>query len=419
MIREPLNTLPISPNISNCWHRHFSLLILEFILIVNAIAAMAAPSPPSRAAAIHEHLHQAEAYLRANDVSSAAKEFEAVLTLDPKNAEAYANLGVIAFFQRDYRKASQNFRKALAIDPSLAKTQALLGISQERLGDASAGALLGKSFAKLQDKQLRVKVGIELANLYQQRGDVERAVPVVQKLVDLDPDSVEILYMAQRLYQELAENTLNKLAVLAPESARMQQVIAERDVNGDNLKGAIEHYRNALRIEPRLAGVHYELAEAILELAPNDADTQAEAEKELGAAVANDGDSAKVQCEYGRIAILKGELDRAREHYAEAFQLGPEDTEAQLGLGRVLMMMEKPQEAKKYLELAVHGDPLNSAAHYQLAQDYKRLSMAGEAEKELHLFDEIKKSQEQVRQLYRQMNQRPHFAADESTENEP
>jgi cytochrome c-type biogenesis protein CcmH/NrfG len=211
---------------------------------------------------------------------------------------------------------------------------------------------------------------------------------------------------------------LNKLAVLAPASARMQQVIAERDVNGDNLKGAIEHYRNALRIEPRLAGVHYELAEAILESAPNDADTQAEAEKELAAAVANDGDSAKVQCEYGRIAMLKAELDQAHEHYADAFQLGPEDTEAELGLGRVLMMMEKPQEAKKYLELAVKGDPLNATAHYRLAQAYKRLSMTSAAEKELHLFDEIKKSQEQVRQLYRQMNQRPNFSADESTENE-
>jgi tetratricopeptide (TPR) repeat protein len=418
MIREPLNTLSISPNISNYWHRHFSPLILQFILMVIAIAAMAAQSPPSRAAAIHQHLHQAEAYLRANDARAAAKEFEAVLTLDSKNAEAYANLGVIAFFQRDYQKASQNFRKALAIDPSLAKTQALLGISLERLGDASAGALLEKSFAKLQDKQLRVKVGIELANLYQQRGETERAVPVAQKLVDLDPDSVEILYMAQRLYQELAEDTLNKLAVLAPASARMQQVIAERDVNGDNLKGAIEHYRNALRIEPRLAGVHYELAEAILESAPNDADTQAEAEKELAAAVANDGDSAKVQCEYGRIAMLKAELDQAHEHYADAFQLGPEDTEAELGLGRVLMMMEKPQEAKKYLELAVKGDPLNATAHYRLAQAYKRLSMTSAAEKELHLFDEIKKSQEQVRQLYRQMNQRPNFSADESTENE-
>jgi len=156
-----------------------SPLILQFILMVIAIAAMAAQSPPSRAAAIHQHLHQAEAYLRANDARAAAKEFEAVLTLDPKNAEAYANLGVIAFFQRDYQKASQNFRKALAIDPSLAKTQALLGISLERLGDASAGALLEKSFAKLQDKQLRVKVGIELANLYQQRGETERAVGAV------------------------------------------------------------------------------------------------------------------------------------------------------------------------------------------------------------------------------------------------
>ena len=38
--------------------------------------------------------------------------------------------------------------------------------------------------------------------------------------------------MAQRLYSELADDTLNKLAVVAPGSARMQQVIAERLVNG-------------------------------------------------------------------------------------------------------------------------------------------------------------------------------------------
>ena len=129
-------------------------LVLFFTLLASALAGMAAQTGTTRAAAIHDHLQKAAEYLKANDPNSAVKEFDAVLALDPKNAEAYTNLGVIAFFQRDYQNASQYLRKALAIDPSLAKTQALLGICEKRLGDPSARALLEKSFAKLKDKRV-------------------------------------------------------------------------------------------------------------------------------------------------------------------------------------------------------------------------------------------------------------------------
>jgi tetratricopeptide (TPR) repeat protein len=393
-------------------------LLLLLTLLASTLAVIAAPTEAPRTTEIHEHLRKAAQYLRANDPKSAVKEFNAVLALDPNNAEAYANLGVIAFLQRDDRTASQYLRKALAIDPSLAKTQALLGICEKRLGDPSARALLEKSFQKLQDKPLRQMVGMELAVLYEQEGEIDRAVAVMQKLVGLNPDDVEVLYMAQRLYQELAEDTLNKLAVLAPGSARMQQVIAERLINDGELRGATEHYRKALEIDPRIPGVHYELAQAILESAPNDPATQAEAGKELAAAVAADGNSAKVQCEFGRIALLKSDLDQAYQRYQDALRLNPGDTEAQLGLGRVLMTMEKPQEAKKYLEMAVQSDPLNAAAHYRLSQVYKRLQMTSQAQKEATLFQEIKKAKEQVTQLYRQMNRRPSQPADETQESD-
>ena len=279
-----------------------SRLALVLTLLASAIAVMAAQTGTSRAAGIHDRLRKAAEYLKANDPNSAVKEFDAVLALDPKNAEAYTNLGVIAFFQSDYRKASQYLRKALVIEPSLEKTQALLGICEKRLGNPSARALLEKSFAKLKDKRLRLQVGLELAGLYDQQGDPGATASVMRSLVDLDPDNVDVLFMAQRVYSELADDTLNKLAVLAPGSARMQQVVAERLINGGDLKGAIDHYRRALEIDPRLPGVHFELGEAILESSPSDAGTQAEAQKELEAAVAVDGDTAKTECEFGRIA---------------------------------------------------------------------------------------------------------------------
>ena len=125
----------------------------------------------------------------------------------------------------------------------------------------------------------------------------------------------------------------------------MQQVIAQRLVNGGDLKSAIDHYRKALQIDPRLPGVHLELAEAILQSAPTDAATQAEAQKELELAVTVDGDTSTTECEFGSIALSQSHTDQAFAHYQRAYHLNPNEVQAQLGLAKLLMMQEKPQEA--------------------------------------------------------------------------
>ncbi len=393
------------------------LLILLFSGVAFCTAAMR--SAGSQTAAVHEHLQKASQYLKANDAGSAAKEFDAVLALDPKNAEANANLGVIAFFQHEYPKAAQYLRNALAVDPSLTKTQALLGICERRLGQSSAQVTLEKSFPKLKDKNLKIQVGLELAGIYSQQGEIDRTAAVMQTLVDLDSDNVEILYMAQRAYFDLADDTLNKLAILAPGSGRMQQVIAERLINEGDLKGATEHYRKALELNPRLPGVHYELAEAILEAAPNDAEAQAQAERELETAVKLDGNSAKIECLLGRIAFRRSDLKGAHSYYERAFALDPNDVEAQIGLSRLLVITGKPEEALKYLRMAVQADPLNGEAHYRLAVVCKKLQLKAEAEKEFRLFQEIKDAKEQVKTLYRQMNKKPSSKDDQNLDAEP
>jgi tetratricopeptide (TPR) repeat protein len=400
----------VSANTAGC--RFCRPLVLFLTLLVSAITGMAGQSNSSRAAEIHDHLRKAADYLKANDQNAAVKELDAVLALDPNNAEANANLGVIAFSQRDYRNASQYLRKALATDPSLMKAQALLGICEKRLGDPSARALLEKSFAKLKDKPLRLQVGLELASLYDQQGEPGGTASVMQSLVDLDPDNVDVLFMAQRVYSELADDTLNKLAVLAPGSARMQQVIAERLVNGGDLPHAIEHYKKALLIDPRVPGVHLELGEAILQSSPHDPANQVEATKDFEAAEI-EGDAAKAECGLAGIAVSQSDLDQAWIHYQRAYKLNPSEVEAQLGLARILMMQQKPQEAINYLRAAIQSDPLNSEAHYRLASAYRLLQMDDQAEKEFHLFKEIKQTKDKVEGLYHQMNIRPKAQGDE------
>ena len=378
--------------------------------------ALSQTEAPHRASAIKAHLQRAEAALRANDVETASREFRAALTLDPKNPEAHTNLGIIAFFRGDCEAASANLREALSVNPSLANAQAVLGVCLMRSGDPAATALLDKSFPRLTEPKLRMLAGMQLIGIYEQRGELDHAAPVVAALVDTDPDDVNLLYMAQRIYSELADDTLNKLTIIAPGSARMQQVIAERLVNAGDLNGAIEHYRKALEIDPHLPGIHYELSEAILESSPSNPDSKSAAETELQAAIANEGDNASIECELGHIARLRSDADQAYLRYKKAYAMNPVDVEAQLGLARVLMETEKPQEALPYLREAVAADPLNGEAHYRLAAAYRILQMPDDSQKEMKLFQEIKNTKEQVRMLYRQMNRTPKPESEEDME---
>ena len=60
------------------------------------------------------------------------------ITLDPKYAPAYLQLGTLAFKARDQSGALQRFRQAIEADPQLAEAHYRLGVTYDRLGDAAA-----------------------------------------------------------------------------------------------------------------------------------------------------------------------------------------------------------------------------------------------------------------------------------------
>jgi Tfp pilus assembly protein PilF len=392
----------------------------QFALMVSCVFAVQSlplwAQTATANAELADDLQRGHVALQANNQALATQEFQAALKLDPDNAEAHANLGVMAFFRGDCPDAEPEFQSALHSGPNLIKAQALLAICEKRLGQPSAQADLENAFSNLKDPKLRTQVGVQLADFYFQEGDLDHTLPVVRSLVDSDPDNVDLLFFAQRIYSELADNTMNKLALLAPESARMQQLIAEQLINAGDLKGAIEHYRKAIAADPRLPGMHFELAEAILELS-NDASARAAAQQELDAAVKTDGDSSRVECALGHLALLESRSDAAYAYYRLAYKLNPSEVEAQLGLAAILVDQDKPQEAVQYLRSAVKADPMNANAHYRLARICHTLHLTEEEENEIKLYQEIRATKDRIAQLYRQMNRRPQ-GQDDTTTNE-
>jgi tetratricopeptide (TPR) repeat protein len=386
------------------------LKVVALLSLSVSLTSLLRPLPAqaiSRSSELAADLRRAQAALKANDQATAEEQFRAALKLDPSNAEAYANLGAIAFFHGDCPAAEREFRGALRSAPSLTKAQALLAVCEKRLGEPSAKPDLASAFAKLEDVKLRTQVGIELADFYYQQGDLGQTSSVLYTLSTINPDNVDILFFEQRVYNELASSTLDKLALLAPNSARMEQLIAERLINAGDLKGAILHYRKALQLNPRLAGMHFELAESLMEGSPNDLETQKEASSELQAAIKVDGDNSKVESELGRIAMLQADLDGSFAHYQRAYQLNPADPLAEMGLAELLKQQHKPEEAAKYLQMAIASDPLNAEAHYKLSLVDRELHLDEEQKKELKIFLEIRATKDKIKLLYQQMNPQP------------
>src|SRR5436190_19226503 len=85
---------------------------------------------PSQPQQIETHSRQAQEYLKNNRPNLAAKEFSAIVALDPNNLDARGKLGVLLFFQGDFANAAQQLHAALQLQPSLWKIQVLLGMCE-------------------------------------------------------------------------------------------------------------------------------------------------------------------------------------------------------------------------------------------------------------------------------------------------
>src|SRR6266699_7216320 len=66
---------------------------------------------------IEQHYEKAQVALRAKQEAITTREFREILRLDPRNASAYANLGAIAFAEKDYVRPARNFGRPSSSNP--------------------------------------------------------------------------------------------------------------------------------------------------------------------------------------------------------------------------------------------------------------------------------------------------------------
>jgi tetratricopeptide (TPR) repeat protein len=389
--------------------------IVSALFLLSAVSpAVAGQTPPNQKEQIAQHERLTQQYLRERRPDLAIPELKKIVALDPNNVEACANLGVLLFFRGEYADAVPQLQMAINIQANLWKVRSLLGLAKEHTADlAGARKDLEASFPMIEERKLMIEVGLDLAGLYTESGELDKAANLASQLKTAFPDAPEVLYAAYRTYADLSGESMLSLSLVAPDSAQMHQLLAHEETREGNTNGAIAQYRKAIAIDPHLPGVHFEVAE-LLRTSQVPA-VKKEAEQEYRAAVRENPQDVRAICALAEIAETKGDTQQAFEDYSRSVALQPGDANGKLGLAKVLIEMNQQDKALPLLEASAQLEPTNATVHYRLATIYKKMNRMDDARREVELYQKYKDMKEKLRAVYKEMLIQPdEIRADET-----
>lgn len=376
-------------------------LLLLLSLAAPMLAAPVGQTPTAKAPQTAEdHLNLANRYLTEKKTDLAIVELKQVVALDPGNIEARGNLGVLLYFHGDYAGAIPELRASVKAQPELWKIQALLGMAEDRTGELQASRDdLEAAFPHLADEKVRLDAGEILVNLDSNAGDLEKAADIVSALLVYRPTDASLLYLSYRIHSDLLNRAILTMAMSDPGSAEFHRAMARELGKQGDTAHAIADYREAIRINPRLPGVHTELGDLLFH--SQDMKVQASAVSEFRAALEENPRDEKAQLAVGVLAARNGDLKVAYADDSRALQLDPNDSDACMELAKVLIQMGKNDEAMQLLERAVQIEPANYVAHFRLGTIYRRKGKTDEAKQQVDLYLRYKQMHDTLEKIIR------------------
>jgi tetratricopeptide (TPR) repeat protein len=378
-------------------------LLLFAWLAVPALAAPVGQTPASKALqSAEDHLSLAKRYLSEQKTDLAIDELKQVVALDPANVEARGNLGVLLYFRGDYAEAIPELRTAQESQPDLWKIQALLGMAENSVGDRQASREdLETAFPHLADEKIELDAGNALLGIYANSGDLDKASDLLSTLLTVRPTDSALLYLSYRIHSDLVNRAMLAMAIANPDSAELHQAMARELAKQGKSDEAIANYRESLRINPRLPEAHTELGDLLYR--SMDEKLKAAAEGEFQAALGVNPRDEKAELAIGVIAAQRGDLQAAYTDESIAVKMEPDDVDACTELAKVLIQMDRKDEARKLLEHAVEIDPSNYVAHFRLSTLYRQQGRTDEAKHQVQLYLSYKQMHEKLEKVARTM----------------
>ncbi|MBV9301094.1 MAG: tetratricopeptide repeat protein [Acidobacteriaceae bacterium] len=317
------------------------------------------------------------------DLAGAAASYQAALKIAPRLGPAYNNLGAIYFKQGEYAKAASTLEQGLKINSNMTSASALLGMSLFQMGKyAEARSPLE---AALSANPNDGNIELFLVNTLTRLGEFETAAQHLRHLANREPNDQHIWYLLGKVYTQLAQQALAKMNSIDPNSVWAHEISGEIMESMKNYDGAIVEYKKAVEVAPRQPGIHYKLGDLYWSLSQWD-----NATVEFQAELANDPANCMAQWKIGDTLVQQSiRPEEALSDIDKALTMCPNLTGARLDRGRLLLKLHRAEEAIPDLKTAASADPKEPTVHYSLAQAYRALGRAQNAQSEMEIFSKL------------------------------
>jgi protein O-GlcNAc transferase len=245
------------------------------LLLIMTSAALAAQSLSPALTELFNKGVQAE---KAGQLEAAEKAFAGVLAQGGKQAFVYNNLGIVYHKRGDDERALAQFGEAVRLNASYAAPRVMMGSSLLALGRTKEAVVELEAAVKIDPRE--PEAHLELARAYARAGKPARAVEQFRQLRALAPGDPEYAYQLGRAYMKLTAWCIGEITRVAPDSARVYQMLAENRAAQGRKGEAIQAYLKAAAADPRLPGIHLALAQLYVQEGKPE-DGRAELEREL------------------------------------------------------------------------------------------------------------------------------------------
>lgn len=354
---------------------------------------------------------EAENAVRHGDNAKAIEAYQRLVKLVPNVPEVHADLATAYYSAGRLDDAVAEAKIALKAKPALENARFVLDTSLAESGHCQEALPdLEKDYPRAAGP-LKLALGLGGFRCSMSLGQADSALEFARWLNHDYPDNPDVLYLSAHFYSDLSDDASQRLLAKAPNSYQAHQMSAEVLEMQGKTNDAIAEYRKVLAMNPRLAGIHFEIGRLLLEGQPTPpalAQAKNEFEEELKIDPRNPG----AEGELGEMAWQARSWDDAITHFRAALRIDPGNEAALVGLGKSLLSAGRASEAVGPLEMAVRMAPDDPTAHYQLSFAYRHLNRTADAEKEMaayrRAYDQIQQANQATRSgLAGDMNAKP------------
>ena len=342
----------------------FVLAFASLIFSIHPPAARAqnAGQPEAHRSSLKDIFISGQKALARNNLDEAEKDFRRVLSRDPNNAGAHANLGVIAERRRQWAQAIAELKAAEKLAPGVPGLRLDIGLVYYRRGDYPSAIAPLRSVVRDEPQSAQARYLLGLCYFFTER--YAEALRTLKPLWNQESKDMTYLYVMSVASGETNQRALENRAVeqlleVGGDSPEMHLLIGKADLARLANHEAIAELERASQGNPRLPYVHFYLGIAARRLHDFE-----RAKTEFLKDLTIDPGVPYTYNELGLVCSYLQQNKEARRYFREALRLNPRLASAYYGLAEIDLREKQYEEALKALGRAGKLDPHSASIYY-------------------------------------------------------